>query len=318
MRRLVKTVRFRLIVRVTPTRELPREFEALDRMTETTEEIAYRFVKELGETLAEGTLELPSFPDIAFRVRKVLEDPNVTSDHVAKVLSAEPVLAARLLRMANAAMMHRGGEKITDLHRAIPRLGYNMIRNAAMSLAMEQLFQARARGAIKRDLEALWVHSVRVAAISQVLAAKFTRLNVDEAFLAGLFHDIGKFYVLVRAESYPGLFSDRERLADLMARWHTGIGRAILEAWGIADAIAIAADEHEALDREHFGPPDFADVVLVANLHANLQKHGSQSDAVDWSEISAFTRLKLTPEGSIEVLKASAREIESLVDALSQ
>jgi putative nucleotidyltransferase with HDIG domain len=286
-------------------------------MSDPVRDKAFEFVSDLGKGLDEGTLELPSFPDIALRVRRVLESPDVSIDQVARVVNSEPVLAARLLRTANSALMQRGGAQVNDLRTAILRLGYNMVRNAAMSLAMQQIFQARSLSGLKTELHALWRHSIRVAAISYVIATRLTKLNADEAFLAGLLHDIGKFYILTRAEFYPELFANKAVLRELMDQWHTGVGRAILDAWDFPGDFALAADEHDVLDREHLGPPDLTDVVLVANLHARLQEGMGTREDVNWDDISAFDRLKLTPETSVAVLQASAREIDSLTRALS-
>lgn len=279
-------------------------------------ERVFAFVSELGRGLSDGNIDLPAFPDIALRVRRVLEDPETSVDDIVTVVSTEPVLAARLLRVANSALLSRGGHKVGDLRQAIPRLGFNMVRNAAMSVAMEQIFKARSLGALKPFLHELWEHSVRVAAIAHVLAAKLTRIHPDEALLAGLFHDIGKLYILMRAEYHPDLFSNRQVLDELMDRWHTGIGRAILEAWNISEEAAVVADEHEALDREHFGPPDLVDVVMAANLHAHVVEGRRSDERTAWPTIPAFKRLKLDAEVSVAVLGEAADEIKELAAAL--
>ena len=286
-------------------------------MSDDTDNQTFRFVSELGRTLAEGKLELPSFPDIALRIRRVLDKPDSSAEQLVRVINSEPVLAARLLRLVNSALMHRGGGQVTDLHAAVLRLGQNMVRNVAVSLAVEQLFRTGPNKKLAAELHRIWQHSIRVAAISYVLAAKFTRLNADEAFLAGLLHDIGELYILVRADDYPELFGEPAALKALIDQWHTGVGRAILEAWEMPDEIVLACDEHEVLDREHLGPPDLADVVLVANLHAKLQRRDSDDPGPDWEGIAAFKRLKLTPEMSVDVLRESSKEIASMAEALS-
>ena len=87
--------------------------------------------------------------------------------------------------------------------------------------------------------------------------------------LAGLLHDIGKFYILTKSKQYPDLFHNAQILNEIMQDWHTAVGRGILEAWQFSEEIATAADEHETLERMHFGPADLTDVVLVANLFSH-------------------------------------------------
>lgn len=276
----------------------------------------FEFVVKLASELSSGELSLPSFPDIAVRVRRVIEDPGSSMSHVVRVLNTEPVLTARIIKLSNSVLFNRGGGNVSDLHRAVARLGYNMVKNTSMSFAMQQIFQANSLGMLRPYLGDIWKHSIRVGAMSYVLASKLTRINPDQAFLAGVLHDIGKLYILMRAEFYPEIFSQEDALDELLHRWHTGIGKAILDAWGFDECISAAADEHEAFDRDHLGGPDMADVVLVANLHAHMgdQKYRNK---VDWSLVTAFKRLKLNPDVSIAVMKESMTEIKSITSALS-
>ena len=133
--------------------------------------------------------------------------------------------------------------------------------------------------------------------------------------LAGLLHDIGKYYILTRSEQYPVLFSEPRMLDDIMNKWHTNVGRCILEAWNFNEGIIRAADEHETLDRMHFGPADFSDVVLVANLFAQNEELYPLPE-LDWDTIPAFKRLELTNEVASEILEKSKEQIHSIIQAL--
>ena len=101
--------------------------------------IAFQFVKQLAEELSTGKVDLPSFPDIAVRVRRVLSDETTTVDQVVRIVGSEAALAARLLKMANSAALNRSGKSLTDLRTAINRMGYNMVRSAAITFAMAQI-----------------------------------------------------------------------------------------------------------------------------------------------------------------------------------
>src|SRR5439155_4123526 len=107
---------------------------------DTTDTAAFRFVQFLGRELSTGTLDLPSFPDIAIRVRQVLADEDVTPEKVVRVVSAEPALAARLLHIANSAAISFSGkpETDTDLRTAVTREGVNSGRSAAIAFAVWQ------------------------------------------------------------------------------------------------------------------------------------------------------------------------------------
>jgi putative nucleotidyltransferase with HDIG domain len=277
---------------------------------------AFEFVKRLAEDLSKGSFELPPFPDVALRVRDALSDPEVSVDKIGRIVLSEPVLSARLLRMANSAMLRRGSLEISDVKSAISRLGFDMVRNAAVSLAMDSTFKVPDRGPLRGHIEKTRSHSVRVAVLSYLLARRqHDSVKPDEAMLTGLLHDIGRFYILTRVDAFPAVFGHPDVLEELLQDWHTGIGRAIVESWGFPEEIAVAVDEHEILDREHFGKADLADVVLAANQLANRGEPGrAQSPPV--AEIPSFAKLSLGESIVAEVLAESEQEIHSMSQAL--
>ena len=277
-------------------------------------DIAFKFVKQLGNELSAGELKLPAFPDIAIRVKQVLESDHVSADRVAKVIGSDPVLTARLLRVANSNFANRSGNQIKDLRTAIARLGYDLAYSTAVSIAVEQILQSKSVGACREQLKALWKHSVQVSAIAYVIAKRYSTVNPDEAMLAGLLHDIGKFYIYTRSQHYPELFEDTEAMDALMRNWHTGVGHAILEAWGFSEEIANTANDHDDLERPHAGSPDVIDLVITANLCAHWNELGEE---FDWSKVTAAVRLKLDRDAIQEILNISDEEIQSIMQALS-
>ncbi len=271
------------------------------------------FVENLAQELTTGQLELPAFPDAAERVRRALDDPDCGADRLARVIGTDAGLAAHIMRMANAAAYNARGFEITSLRVAIGRLGHDTIRSAAVATAMRQLAQASATPALKEPLGRLWKHSVQVAAVAYTLAKRVPGLDQDEAMLAGLVHDIGELYILKRAAEQPELLADTAAVSELVANWHTGVGQAIVEAWGFPEPVVKAVDEHEDLERD-VTPADAATAVLVANLFAKVE--AGEIETPDWEQIPSFARLGLSAETCEEVLRESAGEIRSIVDAL--
>src|SRR5918995_5914804 len=94
---------------------------------------AFAFVTELAKEVSSGKVELPSFPDVAVRVRKVLADEHVSNEQIARVVGSEAGLAARVFTLANSAALNRAGRSVSDLKMAVNRIGHNNVRTAAVS-----------------------------------------------------------------------------------------------------------------------------------------------------------------------------------------
>ncbi len=284
--------------------------------------IGFEFVQSLSEELSKGTVKLPSLPDIALKIKNILEDPDVSAKQVAKVVGSEATFTARLLKVANSAALNSSGTTIKDLPTAITRMGFKMAHSIAIAIAMDQLLNAHSMGKLDKYFKELWRHSLNVAAFSCVIAKKQTKIKPDEALIAGLLHGVGKIYLLNRMEDYPELTEDLQTLEAVISEWHTGVGAAILEAWRFGDDLVNVADEYEILDRVPTNDQggvsfeaDLTDVVLVANLFSLAIEQGNDIDP-EWVEIKPFQRLKLSNELIHEIMIQSAEEIDSIISAL--
>jgi putative nucleotidyltransferase with HDIG domain len=274
---------------------------------------AFAFVTELAQEVSSGKVELPSFPDIAVRVRKVLADEQVSNEQIARVVGSDPGLAARVFTLANSAALNRGGKNVSDLKTALNRIGHNNVRTAAVSFAIAQLRRASELKHISKELEALWQESTMVAALAHAIAAR-ARINADECMLAGLLHNVGKIYILARANRHGSLFKDPVELSQVLRDWHASIGKAIVENWGFPEQIAEAIGEHENIDR-HAGHPDVTDVLTVAVMMSTF--FGQEADLeLNMQGVKAFWRLGLDNEKCVHVMRDCTDEINALRSAL--
>src|SRR5262245_65080311 len=113
---------------------------------------AFAFVAELAQEVSNGKIELPSFPDVAVRVRKVLADEHVSSEQIARVVGSDAGLAARVLTLANSAALNRSGRAVSELKTAVNRIGHSNVRTAAVSFAIAQLRRANELRHIAEEL----------------------------------------------------------------------------------------------------------------------------------------------------------------------
>jgi HD-like signal output (HDOD) protein len=279
--------------------------------------VAFEFVKELAGDLSAGKLELPSFPEIALRVRKALANEDVLIEQVVKIISSEPALAARLLQLANSAALSPGGRRVVDLRAAMARIGFNMARSATIAFAMSQLRRAQTYKGLEKPFAELWTQSTHVAAVSFVLARRHAHLNSDAAMLSGLLHGVGKLYILSKLPRFPKLFADPAEYQQLVTSWHANIAKAVLENWEVPEDIVNAVHSCEDGERDCSGPPSLTDVLALARVVASLPGD-LEALEVGLSECQEAKQLKLDAATCAEVLRDSAEQIDSLRRALGE
>ena len=277
--------------------------------------VVFSFVKGLAAELSQGQVELPSVPEIVVRLQQTMSDENVTNDVVVRVIGSEPMLASKLLTMANSVALNTSGRKIADLPTAVARVGFNIVRSAALSFAVEQLRKASEYRHLEKQLDALWKNSVQIAAMCHVIARRFSSLNGDTALLAGLMHNVGRIYILTRASKYPTLTSDPLTFNSIVRDWHANVAKALLENWKVADEIVDAVAGYEDLDREARGPVTLTDVLSLAML-LERNRNGTEMNVPDEGLIKGLKRMQLQVRDCHAVLDESAEEIAALKSAL--
>jgi HD-like signal output (HDOD) protein len=278
---------------------------------------AFSFVQALAAELSTGKVELPSFPDIAMRVRQVLADDNVSPEKVVRVVGSEPALAARLLQLANSAALNFSGKAVTDLRTAVARMGFNMVRSAAIAFAMSQLKKVDSLKGLEKPLEALWRRSASVAAMSHAVARRLAKVNPDTALLAGLLHGIGQLYILTRTAKHPKLFANEAVYHNIVRDWHSSIAKALLENWDMAEEIVDAVGNYEDIGRSHSGPTDLTDVLTVGYLIASYRDH-PESIELNMEGVAACSRMQLDRAAYDRLIKESAEEVAAIQAALGR
>jgi HD-like signal output (HDOD) protein len=249
-------------------------------------------VERLERSLSGGSLELPSLPEVAMKIRRALADDNVSAGEIARLLGTDPALAARTLRIANSAIFYRGSRPITSLSGAVSQLGYKMVRNVSLSFAAQQVFIGFGSRPLRDIVSAVWRHSVHVAVVSHMLARVRTKLNADEAFLAGLLHAVGKLYVLMRTQGDVEALAGDAAFESVLSEWHPRMGRAVIEAWELSPELAAAVGEHLSCSLEAPDPPSLTAIVAVANYLVG-QSEAACADAEFHAKTPGFGSLSM-------------------------
>jgi HD-like signal output (HDOD) protein len=275
--------------------------------------ITFKILEDIARDLSGDEVSFPTFLDVTFRVRAALKNPNLNVEQLAKLVGLEPLMSAKVIRMANSVAMNPSGRIVADVKTAIVRVGMESVRTVSFAVAMEQLIQSRQMQVFADLSRRLWEHTAYVAALCRVLAEKWSKVNGDEAMFAGMVHDIGVFYLLSRAAHFPELVADKEELYALLVGWHDNIGHALLSALGQPEAVLVAVQEHEQ-DREIKAEKTLSDVLYVANKIANTVSSW-RGDSLDEDE-EAFLTSVIDADTMKSIVKASEEEVISLKHAL--
>lgn len=150
---------------------------------------------------------IATLPEITLKIIELVESPNSTAQDLNKVISNDPALCSRILKVVNSAFYGLPGQ-IGSINRAIVLLGLNAVKNIAIAASLAKLFRG---GSLTPEFGAkdLWNHSIATASACKMIADHLKLAFADEAFLAGLIHDIG---IIVEIQY------DRHRLIDVVGR----------------------------------------------------------------------------------------------------
>lgn len=279
-----------------------------------TSPVTFKILEDIARDLSGDEVTFPTFLDITFQVRSALKNPSLNVEQLAKLVGAEPLMSAKIIRMANSVAMNPSGREVADVKTAIVRVGMEAVRTVSFAVAMEQLLQSKQMQAFEAISKRLWEHTAHVAALCRVMARKIAKINGDEAMFAGLVHDIGVFYLMSRAANFPELVADKAELHALLVGWHDNIGHALLSALGQPESVLQAVQEHEQ-DREIKEVKTLSDVLYVANKIANTVSCWRDKEldgAVDTSMLADI----FDAETLKSIIDESEEEVVSLKKAL--
>ncbi len=202
---------------------------------------------ELGKVLDEPDIELPQLPDVAQNVLRLLEKRDVNFVEAAKAAERDPVLTAEILRVVNSAAF-RALQRVQRLQQAFPRLGVRRVRAIVVSATMKSIVIRPGSGSQTVGTQ-LWRCASASAAICSETAQR-VGVPEDDAYLAGLLHDIGMMVLLRVLHDYQtktGKKLTRPIFAAVAERWHEHLGLRLAEAWHLPDPLPDLVASHHKL-----------------------------------------------------------------------
>ena len=157
----------------------------------------------------DGIKELPTLPMIYFKVNKALQNNEASIKGVADIIEMDQAMSSKVLHIVNCAF-YGFRSKISSIHHAVMILGFNAVKNAIVSVSILDVFAIKEKF-LGFDVKNFWSHSIAVAVISKHLAEKSRIASPEDAFIAGLLHDMGKLIMMQHFKEEFGQFWESQQ-----------------------------------------------------------------------------------------------------------
>lgn len=279
-----------------------------------TGEVPKAILDELKWRVERGTVDLPLLPGVAMEVTNVANQENADARAIAEILRKDQALAAHVLRVVSSPV-YSGRTQIVSLQQAVARLGVQKIREISLAIAFRVgVFKLKG---FEQDVTSLFQHSVSAAMFAQEVA-RATRRNVEDAFMCGLLHDVGRpviLQALVAILHEQRLSVPGDALLAATGELHVDVGASLAESWRLPEAVEMSIRHHHSTN-----PPDaHANGVRITALADELARFAFEPERVTEAQLRkhwTLAPLELYPEMLDKVL-GKADLIRQAAGALS-
>lgn len=277
------------------------------------------------QELVNNASNLISLPEVSLRVNEIANDPTSTADDMAAVISQDPALVVRLLKIANSAYYGLSNE-VDTISRAVAVLGTNKIRDLVLSTSASQAFDGIPNSLI--SMQDFWHHSLYCGLLAQILAKKSKKTNAESIFIAGLLHDIGQLLMFNQRpeqshEAILLLMEGSEELETYQAEQHvfgfdhTQVGAALIRRWKLSPVLEACVEFHHAPQNANAFSIEVA-LINIANAVAVMADFDSMSeeDEIPTINPASWVLTGLTKSDLPEAIKQAQGEIKEIESAL--
>lgn len=273
--------------------------------------LAKHLYNQLKQALEDKKFTLPSLPNVALKVRKVLEQEEPEIAELEKVINHDPSISAKLVAAANSALYHRGSPCRTSAD-AIMRLGLETTSQLVMLFSLRQLFKAK-QPWVNTRMVATWEQGVRVAAICQLLTLHHPNLSGDQALLVGLIHNLGELAVLKFIDELD-TFNPAE-MEQVLEELMPEAGVLLLSSWNFDAEIIDSISQLNNWYAETNGQEaTLSDLLKVSRLHSTIGT-AKQYRYPRLDELPAFHKLTkqgLTEDFSLALIEDAAEQVAEM------
>jgi HD-like signal output (HDOD) protein len=265
--------------------------------------------------------EIPTLPVVACKIIEILDNPRSSANDLEKVISIDQSLTTRVLRLVNSAY-YGFPRRITTVAQGVVILGFDVIKHLTLSVSIADIFRLKGNSPIF-DRSSLWKHSVGTAVCAKLLARKASLPLLEEAFIAGLLHDVG---IVIIDYYFPEKFveilemMEREHIPLLNAELkvlgftHALVGKLVAKKWNFPDLLVETIGCHN----KPFQHDNYcANIALVYAADALCRQfgEGADGDTTDWRlETEVWSWLGLPWSERQEVFQEMSKEIKKAAE----
>lgn len=278
--------------------------------TGTTRDLKAKVLRNLNE--------LPPMPQIVFKALEILDDPNSNTKQVADLIESDPAIATKVLRMANSAYYGLSG-KVSSIQHASVVLGFKALGELIAMAGTSSLLGTKLFG-YDMASGALWEHSMTVALCSKILAQRRKPELANDAFSAGLIHDVGKLildrFVLNRRPLFEEYMQSGDRTVlsaekKILGFDHAEIGYEVCQHWKIPESLATAICFHHSAAR--VSTDELAAIVFMANTIANMAEATEMVGTIEQNSLEAV--MYLVDDAVMQHLELEESDIGEIMNA---
>jgi HD-like signal output (HDOD) protein len=256
--------------------------------------------------------DLPPFPALAARTLEMLADPNASMEEVEKTIAQDQAMIAKMIKVSNS-VLYGGYQKVATLRQALTRLGAKTTKSLVLASSTRGYF-FKNRNAMKTYGQFLWQHAIETGMAARRIAEACGHEDPEQAFVAGIMHDIGKLVILmIDDKKYKEIqqlkviekLSTLEAETEVLGMDHAALGRLLMEKWHMPEAVQVCTQfHHRHTDAPQFGP--LTAVVAYGNYLSNtLGSHPLNDHLEDEPLAHALQAIIGLNASSHELLKAN-------------
>ena len=260
--------------------------------------------------------KLPSLPHVLIKLLSACQTDTTSIDTLVEIINKDASLSAKVLAVANSPVYAKS-RKLTSLKQILLFLGIDTIKSIAITASVQQFFSRYSKEK-SRFLKNFWEHTLYTAIVAKSLAKLTSYSNPEEAYLAGLLHDIGKLvFENYSQHEYSELLtntSSDERLRLEYEKYnitHDLIGARLLEIWNVTDVISEAIKYHHAKTEDIIEAHQLVKIIHLAN-NMSSDKFLSNKTVVEYS----FRLFDLSDSVLMEILKNAKDEVKKIAASL--